>query len=394
MPSDERTRNLLEAIESRPVNTDLSNVKNQIRSFDLPDETVIVQVVGSNGKGSVVHYLESLLTGLKLDVDSYTSPHFGHPRERFRDRGRTVTREQFRSLLETVDSRIEGEFTPFELLFFVTLERVERDAPDVLIVEAGMGGRWDATSAIEADITVFTGVEREHTRFLGNTCREIFKEQIAQIPERSVLLSVELPEELKDILNDRVRNKRLTLSTVPNQNSPDQTMRTLSGSAAELITGTSRNDYGTLINNVVSPVGRQEIVHGDGRRWLLDVAHTPGAMRALMQCSRLGSADVERTVVLFSCMEGKRASTMLEILSERIPSSQIILTEARTHRGMDASKLEGLRPDLNVNVVSGTDDELREIVMNNTSRNSLIIVTGSFSIVDRVRHQWLNLELL
>jgi dihydrofolate synthase/folylpolyglutamate synthase len=156
-----------------------------------------IQVLGTNGKSSTTRMLAAILARHGLRTGTYTSPHLVSWRERIQVDEREIDSERFARAVahasaaaERVNRTLDEDdhVTQFELLTAAALwEMAERDV-EVAVVEAGLGGRFDATSVIDANVTVLTNVGLEHTRWLGPTVTHIAEEKLAVVREGGVLV--------------------------------------------------------------------------------------------------------------------------------------------------------------------------------------------------------------
>lgn len=147
-----------------------------------------VQVAGTNGKGSVSHFIASILESAGNRVGLFTSPHLQDVRERIRVDGRPVSRADFAHAIGAVralSARLlaGGEIaslpTFFETLFLAALHHFARRRVNWAVLEAGLGGRLDATSTIRPELAVITTISLDHTDILGRTLGAIAAEKAA-----------------------------------------------------------------------------------------------------------------------------------------------------------------------------------------------------------------------
>ena len=134
-----------------------------------------IHVVGSNGKGTMTRTIEELLAREDLKTGAYLSPHVRSWSERIRVGGREA---DFARAVERVRPHAEGA-TQFEVLTAAALAEFAEQRVDAAVVEAGLGGRWDATNVLDARVVVLTNVSLEHTDVLGDTRDAIAREKLA-----------------------------------------------------------------------------------------------------------------------------------------------------------------------------------------------------------------------
>ncbi|ALN16286.1 bifunctional folylpolyglutamate synthase/dihydrofolate synthase [Acidipropionibacterium acidipropionici] len=164
----------------------------------------VIQIAGTNGKGSTAIMIESLLRAAGLRVGRYSSPHLVDVRERICVDGSPISAETFDAVWEQIspmvamvdEQRIDGiEMTFFEVITAMAFATFA-DAPvDVAVVEVGLGGRWDATNVADAQVAVVTPVAMDHMHILGDTLDKIAAEKAGIIkPGCSAVISGQKPE--------------------------------------------------------------------------------------------------------------------------------------------------------------------------------------------------------
>lgn len=185
----------VEYIDSTPRFTKKSTME-QTKAFlhrlgDPDKELRIIHVAGTNGKGSVCAYMDSVLRAAGFKTALFTSPHLVDIRERFRIDGEMISKERFlqafRQILDMVfqqedlglpDDRPFYHPTYFEFLFFIGMIFFEEERPDYCILETGLGGRLDATNSAECkELAVITRISLDHVEYLGDTVGKIAGEK-------------------------------------------------------------------------------------------------------------------------------------------------------------------------------------------------------------------------
>jgi dihydrofolate synthase / folylpolyglutamate synthase len=145
-----------------------------------------IHVVGTNGKSSVTRTVEALLTDAGLTVGAYLSPHVRGWSERIRLRGGEA---DFDTAIERVRGEAERlDATQFEVLTAAALAEFAAGRVDVAVIEAGLGGRHDATNVLRSPVQALTNVGLEHTEVLGTTREAIAAEKLAVVQPGSVVV--------------------------------------------------------------------------------------------------------------------------------------------------------------------------------------------------------------
>ncbi len=170
----------------------------------------VILIAGTNGKGSTALMIDSLLRSLGLRVGRYSSPHLVNVTERISIDGEDISDdafddlvEQVLPLVELVDAQlIDGVAMTFFEVMTALAYSAFADAPvDVAVVEVGLGGRWDATNIVEAQVAVVCPIDLDHTHLLGDTIAEIAAEKAGIIKAGSkAVLAAQHPDAARVLL--------------------------------------------------------------------------------------------------------------------------------------------------------------------------------------------------
>jgi dihydrofolate synthase / folylpolyglutamate synthase len=175
----------LESLSPWPEEFGLGRIRQLLHDLGEPQTRYsAIHVVGSNGKGTMTRTIEELLAAEGLRVGAYLSPHVRSWSERIRVGGDEAG---FERAVERVRPYAEGA-TQFEVLTAAALTEFAEAGIDVAVVEAGLGGRWDATNVLAARVVVLTNVSLEHTDVLGDTRGAIAEEKLAVVGPGAVVV--------------------------------------------------------------------------------------------------------------------------------------------------------------------------------------------------------------
>ena len=158
---------------------DLQTTIDLLKAIGNPEKGLkSIHVAGTNGKGSVSHFLASVLQESGYKTGLYTSPHLKDFRERIRINGEMIPENGVIDFVERHKSTF-GKLHPsfFEMTVAMAFEHFAMSNTDVNVVEVGLGGRLDSTNVLQPDISVITNIGLDHTQFLGNTVQEIAGEK-------------------------------------------------------------------------------------------------------------------------------------------------------------------------------------------------------------------------
>ena len=169
-----------------------------------PHTTKVIHVAGTNGKGSVCALAESVARAGGHRTGLFTSPHLVHYRERIRVSGIEISEEETARHLTALRALVadwEQHPTFFELTLALALRHFRDCGCELLILETGMGGRLDATSAVPSDVTVLTPIALDHQEWLGDTLGEIAGEKAAILRHGKPAFSAAQEPEVVDLAN-------------------------------------------------------------------------------------------------------------------------------------------------------------------------------------------------
>lgn len=168
----------------------------------LPQHTMrVVQVLGTNGKGSTSTFLAALSRAHGLRTGLYTSPHFVSPRERIRINGHMLPEAVWLRWGNRIHS-VAPTLTYFECITVLAICAFQEAGVDVAIMEAGLGGRHDATTALHADMLCYTPIAMDHESVLGDSLAAIAADKAAAIRQGATVISGPQEPEVLAILQD------------------------------------------------------------------------------------------------------------------------------------------------------------------------------------------------
>ncbi len=180
-----------------------------------------LHIAGTNGKGSVAAYLSSILSSAGCRVGLYTSPNLVSVRERIRVNGRMISEADLAGVMERVEaacSSLSEMPTQFEIWTAAAFLYFDEAAVDYVVLETGLGGEFDATNVIPANVmSIFTKIDLDHTQYLGNTIAEIAKTKsriMKSACESGVVISAPQVPEAAAALSETARENNLTIRFV------------------------------------------------------------------------------------------------------------------------------------------------------------------------------------
>ena len=192
------------------------------------DKLKCIHVAGTNGKGSVCAIIESVLKEAGIKVGLYTSPHIFDYTERIKISGNEISKNDFANYLEKICSLADKNsihLTEFEILTAVMFEYFADNNIDVVVLETGLGGRFDATNVIKSNLcSIITHIDFDHTERLGKTLEQIAFEKAGIIKENCPVITAEGFEIIKDTAD---KKNSLMIMVSPFENTSNLSLKGL-----------------------------------------------------------------------------------------------------------------------------------------------------------------------
>ena len=185
------------------INLGLERISQVLHLLGNPqDKLKCIHVAGTNGKGSVCAIISTILTDAGIKTGLYTSPHIFNYTERIKINGIDISKEDFANYVFNicdVADKNNIHLTEFEILTAVMFKYFADNNVEVVVLETGLGGRFDATNVIKSNLcSIITHIDLDHTERLGNTKSKIAFEKAGIIKPNSPVFTSEGYEEIKD----------------------------------------------------------------------------------------------------------------------------------------------------------------------------------------------------
>jgi dihydrofolate synthase / folylpolyglutamate synthase len=326
----EAANRLLRAREPVGWRLGLERMRRLCTLLGLPQHRFAsIHVVGTNGKTSVARMTAALLDAHGISAGAYLSPHIRDWSERIVIGGAPIGAEAFNEAVERTEEKArvadraageEGPVTQFELLTAAAFLALANARVKLGVIEAGLGGRLDATNVIPSRATVLTSVGLDHTEWLGDTLAEIAAEKLAVLRDRTVLIRGELPAEADAVAEDAVaRHHARMAGPFPLEGLPagslapyQQANLGLALRATEEIAGEVRPEAVRTALASLSNPGRAQLIEGDPLL-IVDAAHNADGATALA-AALPQLAGGKKVVCCVAILEGKDAQSILGAL--------------------------------------------------------------------------------
>ncbi len=292
-----------------------------------------IHVVGTNGKTSVTRMTAALLEAHGVSTGAYLSPHIHSWRERVMIRGEPISEEAFVEALERAEESAqvadraagdEGPVTQYELLTAAAFVAFATARVKYGVIEAGLGGRLDATNVIPSQLTVLTSVGLDHTEWLGETVEEIAAEKVAVLRDHTKLLHGGVPPAVEPVITQVAGDRHAEVISLPAAPGSYQAHNwDLALDAAQEVLGALDQAAVLAVSQSLSIPGRAEMVPGDPPE-IFDAAHNPDGARALAEVVP-ELAGPREVVCCLAVLEGKDATGIVSALAPAV--SRFVCTE-------------------------------------------------------------------
>jgi dihydrofolate synthase/folylpolyglutamate synthase len=333
-----------------------------LRELGDPQERFpAIHVVGTNGKSTTTRLTEALLLDAGVSAGAYLSPHVTGWSERVRVGGEEADLEAALAAVRPAAESLGA--TQFEALTAAGLRAFAEAQVDVAVVEAGLGGRYDATNVLRARVVVLTNVALDHMDVLGDTREAIAAEKLAVVqPGNTVVLGEPEWRELAE------RNGAATVVVTGRSN------LALAVAAAESFLGRAVDPHAA--DEVALP-GRLER-RSERPLEIWDGAHNLAGVGWLLP--RLPAAPAGGWTIVASILRDKRPGMMLEALSVLGPT--LVATESRNGRALAAAELAALASAHFERVVTASDPAAARVrALELAGADGALLVTGSLYLL-------------
>ena len=362
----------------------LENIQRLIAALgvDLGSARVI-HVAGTNGKGSVCATIDSILCAQKYRTGLFTSPHLVTFRERIRVNGKMISEEAVANSLTTIRDLVRNWDpypTFFEIATALALKHFSNAKIDIAILETGLGGRLDATNAVQSNVSVITSIDFDHQQWLGQSLREIATEKAGIIKPKIPVVSAPQAPDAEKIIRTRAAECEAPLQFV--NDSYQKAPVGLSGeyqkqNAALAIAAlrAARIDIGdSSIARGLATVDWPGRFQKWDERTIIDGAHNPAAAQILANTWREFFGDQRATLVL-AILSDKDLRGVCEALAPIADS--VLLPTIRSERATPpdelAKVLSAITPSLPYSITKSIADGLALA----RAKPNPILLTGS-----------------
>jgi dihydrofolate synthase / folylpolyglutamate synthase len=350
----------------------------------------VVHVAGTNGKGSVCAMIDSICRAQGHRTGLFISPHLVTFRERIRVNGEMISENTVADGLTMIRDLIAGwdpHPTFFEVTTALALKCFSEAKTDVVILETGLGGRLDATNAVQSDVAVITPIDLDHEQWLGKAISEIAAEKAGIIKPRVSVVSAPQHTEAAKVIRARAAECEAPLEFVTTPY--DATPIALAGSyqkqnAALAIAALRAAKMRVIETSIVQGLASVELparFQRSSKRTVIDGAHNPAAAHALANTWREIFGDQRATLVL-AIFSDKDLRGICEAL---VPiTNSVLLPRIRSERAASPEKLAKILSTLSPPLPHSIIPSVAAALDLARAKPDPILVTGSLHFAGEV----------
>jgi dihydrofolate synthase / folylpolyglutamate synthase len=409
--------------ETLTIKLGLKNTETLLAALGNPERNYqSVQIAGTNGKGSTAAFLDSICGAAGIRTGLFTSPHLISISERIKVDGQPVSETQFAELTGVVKAAAEqlvarGELetlpTFFEHVTAIAVLAFATAGVKLAILETGLGGRLDSTTAVRAGIVAITPIAMDHEEYLGHTLAEIAAEKAAIIQPGAIAIVAPQDEEAFEVIirqcdsvgvQPRISSGTISVSTPTGDGRAIVGLKTheatydnvtlalrglhqVDNAATAISIAEALREKHFQISDAATVRGLETAVHpGRLEMWpgppqfLFDGAHNPAAARALR--NYLDEFINQPVVMIFGVMRDKALSEMMRMLFPK--AAKVILTTLDNPRAASIAELMSAVPEglAQSNIVPASSVAAAlEIARSMAAPNGIVCVTGSLHLI-------------
>ena len=384
----------------------------------------VIHIGGTNGKGSTIAFLKTMLEKMGLRVGVFSSPYLIHYTDQIAINGESIPKAILETLMADYRSLLEGEHAPalqetteFEIITAIAYDYFATEQVDVAIMEVGMGGLLDSTNVCQPILTGITTIGLDHVALLGDTLEAIAEQKAGIIKQGVPLVTGNIVPEAVAVIDQIAKAKEaLRLAYRDDyQVSHYESMET--GEIFDYSSSVRQGRFQTgllglhqienagmalaLLDRYCQETGRELVANDlvaqalEETSWpgrfevvsrsplmILDGAHNPHAVKALLATLEERFADYHKEI-LFTCIKTKALEDMLDLL-ETLPDTELTLTHFDDGRATDEEVLKDAARSRNLSY-QGWQDFLDQKMTENEEKKTVRIVTGSLYFLSQVR---------
>jgi len=378
--------------------SDLSNTLKLVSYLGNPqNDFKSVHIAGTNGKGSTSHMMASVFQEAGYKVGLYTSPHLKDFRERIKINGKLISKENVVHFIEKHQSFfLKNKLSFFEMTVGMAFDFFKNEKVDIAIIEVGMGGRLDSTNVIKPEIAVITNIGLDHTRFLGETIKEIALEKAGVIKTETPVVIGEYKEETKAVFLKKSKQEQSPIVFAEDISTPKLELDLLGdyqlkNSQTAYTAFSVLKQMGWNISKETIQAGLKKVIVNTGLigRWqilnhspkiICDTAHNRDGLTFVMK--QLGAISCDQLHIILGFVDDKNIDIILPLFPK---NATYYFCKPNVDRGLDEDKLKQKASQYTLLGQSYSSvNEAYKKSLKVATKNDVIFVGGSTFVVAEV----------
>lgn len=364
-----------------------------------PDKKIkFIHIAGTSGKGTVTNTIHEILNGAGKNVGSFTSPSVTTSIEKIKVKDKYIAPDEFAVIVDYLKPFIDkaylegpyGRPSYFEIFLAIAMVYFQRQKCEWVVLEVGLGGRYDATNVIERPVvTAITNIDYDHTELLGKTLKKIAYDKAGIIKRGSVFFTAEQRSSLLKIFSEISKKKHVELTVLPKQNN----YREYNKELATAITRHIGIDDKYIIQGIKSTrlVCRFEIIQNKPMV-ILDGAHNRSKIKTTID--NLKRINFKKLYLIIGIADNK---DHISILEQIIPEADYVFFTRFQNKNRECAHPKQLLEKSKQYFNEGTKSEIcldpgsaLSKALRLAKSKDLILVAGSFFLAGELRKGWFS----
>jgi dihydrofolate synthase/folylpolyglutamate synthase len=397
----------------------LENVKNFLAEIGNPQlKLKTFHVAGSNGKGSTVAFISSILQEAGFKVGMFTSPHFVDFTERIKINGKEIEKDFVVKFIERNLEAVEKKrITFFEITTALAFAYFYEQKVDYAVIETGLGGRLDATNTMNPLAEIITTISFEHTRILGETLPEIAREKAGIIKEGSRVFCGVMPTEARAEIEKTARAKKseffaledfaqierdyVRLHLLENKNFTiyktgfvgAHQLRNAALAALAVQKTLPVIDVSAINNGILNVAGNTDLagrfeIVSERPFVVFDAAHNYEGVSIFLEefAKQSAQKSCAKKILIYGALRDKNVSEILKLFKDKF--DKIYLTAIDFYRALTTDELFAIAEKIglkNVAVLEGKSEFICDFIR--TEKNDCLAVIGSIYLLGEIKKE-------
>ena len=388
----EQTVELLQSQGKFYINLGLERINNALEKLGNPQNNMkIIHIAGTNGKGSVASTLANILKYAGFRVGLYTSPHLVEYTERIKINNEEISKEDFAKYVSNI-CELADNLTEFEILTAAAFKYFSDKKVDYIVLETGLGGRYDATNVCDKTLAIITSISLDHTDRLGDTYEKITYEKAGIIKENSTVITASYNNgftTIKDIAKEKnaklipvnyevemIYENGVNYAMINNQQYEFPLLGLYQKQNLALVLEACKVlniSFVAIEQGLKTAKWAARLEYKKEKNILIDGAHNPDSAKELRKSLDFYFKN-EKKIFIYSTIDTKDYKAIADILFA--PDDEIYYLNFNHRNAVSYEQYVKDVPHLNIKKVENLDELLR--------RKELKVITGSLYMIGEI----------